>query len=199
MHALKTGLLSPQRKIQTNLLLCGCFRKGFITHSFCKWPLYTCLPLNASTLARFQNTWKRMNQGKTQCWALFVISKATFSKTAIKKNSSIAFLKHFHYLIIVLLNPRISCRLKTWWLLKLSNMGANVSKYRSDVIEMDISFPVVPSSAQHQILMQHARIYRVWLPSEIFPKYGNVVERVETINNYSTRARWIWDDSQRGA
>ena len=70
-------------------------------------------------------------------------------------------------------------------------MGANVSKYRSDVIEMDISFPVVPSSAQHQILMQHTRIYRVWLPSEIFPKYGNVVERVETINNYSTRARWI--------
>ena len=165
MHALKTGLLSPQRKIQTNLLLCGCFRKGFITHSFCKWPLYTCLPLNASTLARFQNTWKRMNQGKTQCWDLFVICKATFSIKAIKKNSSIAFWKHFHYLLV-------SCRLKTW-LLKLSNMGAKVSKYRSDVIDMDISFPVVPSSAQHQILMQHARIYRAWLPSEIFPKYGN--------------------------
>ena len=70
-------------------------------------------------------------------------------------------------------------------------MGAKVSKYRSDVIDMVISFPVVPSSAQHQILMQHARIYRAWLPSEIFPKYGNVVERVETINNYSTKARWI--------
>ena len=27
--------------MQTNLLLFGCFRKGFITHSFCKWPLYT--------------------------------------------------------------------------------------------------------------------------------------------------------------
>ena len=48
---------------------------------------------------------------------------------------------------------------------------------------MNISFPVIPSSAQHQILMQQARIYRAWLPSEIFPKYGNVVERVETIVN----------------
>ena len=71
--------------IQTNFLLFGRFRKGFITHSFCKWPLYTRKPLNASTLVRFQNTWKRMNQGKTQCWALFVISKATFSETASKK------------------------------------------------------------------------------------------------------------------
>ena len=26
---------------QTNLLLFGYFRKGFIAHSFCKWPLYT--------------------------------------------------------------------------------------------------------------------------------------------------------------
>ena len=25
-----------------------------------------------------------MNQGKTQCWAVFVISKATFKETAIK-------------------------------------------------------------------------------------------------------------------
>ena len=128
-----------------------------------------------------QNTWKRMNQGKTQCWALFVISKATFSKTAIKKkkNWPIAYLKHFH---CALLNPRISCRLKTW-LLKLSNMGAKVSKYWSDVIDMDISFPAVPSSAQHQILVQHARIYRAWLPSKIFPKDDNVEERVGTIVN----------------
>ena len=62
-------------------------------------------------------------------------------------------------------------------------MGAKVNKYRSDVIDMNISFAVVLSSAQHQIRMQHARIYRAWLPSEIFPKYGNVVERVETIVN----------------
>ena len=35
MPALKTGL------VKTNLLLWGCFREGFITDSFCKWPLYT--------------------------------------------------------------------------------------------------------------------------------------------------------------
>ena len=63
-------------------------------------------------------------------------------------------------------------------------MGAKVSKYLSDVIDMDISFPAVPSSAQRQIFMQHARIYRAWLPSEIFPKDGNVVERVGTIVNF---------------
>ena len=34
--------------------------------------------------AQFPNTWKCVNQGKMQCWALFVISKATFSETAIK-------------------------------------------------------------------------------------------------------------------
>ena len=62
-------------------------------------------------------------------------------------------------------------------------MCAKMSKYRSDVVDMDISFPAVPSSAQHQILMQHARIYRAWLPSEIFPKDGNVVETVRTIVN----------------
>ena len=40
--------------------------------------------LKASRLARFLKTRKHVNQGKTQCWALFVISKATFTKTAIK-------------------------------------------------------------------------------------------------------------------
>ena len=62
-------------------------------------------------------------------------------------------------------------------------MDAKVSKYGSDVIDMDISFPAVPSSEQHQILMQHVRIYRAWLLSEIFPKDGNVVEMVGTILN----------------
>ena len=36
--------------------------------------------------------------------------------------------------------------------------------------------------------MQHARIYRALLPSEIFPKYGNVVERKKTIVNRLQRA-----------
>ena len=62
-------------------------------------------------------------------------------------------------------------------------MDAKVSKYRSDVIDMDILFAAVPSSARHQILMQYARIYRAWLLSEIFPKDDNVVERVGTIVN----------------
>ena len=36
--------------------------------------------------------------------------------------------------------------------------------------------------------MQEARIYRAWLPSEIFPKYGNAVEREKTIANRLRRA-----------
>ena len=36
--------------------------------------------------------------------------------------------------------------------------------------------------------MQHARIYRAWLPSEIFPKYGNAVEWEKTIANRLQRA-----------
>ena len=39
---------------------------------------------NASRLAQFRKPRKRMNRGKTQCWALFVTFKATFTKTAIK-------------------------------------------------------------------------------------------------------------------
>ena len=40
--------------------------------------------LNVSILGRFRKARNRVNRGKTQCWALFVISKATFTKTAIK-------------------------------------------------------------------------------------------------------------------
>ena len=39
--------------------------------------------LNVSILGRFRKARNRVNRGKTQCWALFVISKATFTKTAI--------------------------------------------------------------------------------------------------------------------
>ena len=35
-------------------------------------------------LGWLRKTWKHTNQGKTQWWALSVISKATFTKTAIK-------------------------------------------------------------------------------------------------------------------
>ena len=49
--------------------------------------------------------------------------------------------------------------------------------------------------------MQHARIYRAWLPSEIFPKNGNVVEWEKTIANRLrgatkrgrfSRAAWVF-------
>ena len=50
--------------------------------------------------------------------------------------------------------------------------------------------------------MQQARIYRAWLDSEIFFKYGTAVEREKTIANRLRRARkggkflraaWIFD------
>ena len=55
--------------------------KGFITYSFSKWPLYT---LETAERKYTYAISKHMKTGKTQCWALFVISEATFTKTAIK-------------------------------------------------------------------------------------------------------------------
>ena len=69
----------------------GCFRKKF----YDSFVLQMKKPLNASRLARFRNTRKRMNQGETQCWALFVISKATYTKTAIKTKFVDRFFKNF--------------------------------------------------------------------------------------------------------
>ena len=51
-----------------------------------------------------------------------------------------------------------------------------------------LGLPIVSSLAQRQIPMQHARLNHAWLPSEIFPKYGNVVEREKTIANRFQRA-----------
>ena len=41
-----------------------------------------------------------MNQGKTQCWVLFVISKATFTETAIKTKFLDRFFKNFFSILI---------------------------------------------------------------------------------------------------
>ena len=52
--------------------------------------------------------------------------------------------------------------------------------------------------------MHHARIYRAWLPSEIFPKNGNAVEWEKTIiianrlrratkRGRFSRAAWVFD------
>ena len=64
---------------KTNLLLFGRFRKvlrlSLIRFVNDPYTLYN--RLNVSGLARFRKTQKLVNQGKTQCWALFVISKAT--------------------------------------------------------------------------------------------------------------------------
>ena len=47
-------------------------------------------------LSEFRKTRKHVNQGKTECWALFVISKATFTKTTIKPKFTNTFsLKNF--------------------------------------------------------------------------------------------------------
>ena len=51
---------------------------------FANYPYTLYNHLNASRLQPFRKTWKHVNLGKTQCWALFVISKAAFTKTAIK-------------------------------------------------------------------------------------------------------------------
>ena len=44
-----------------------------------------------------------------------------------------------------------------------------------------MGFSVVSSLAQHQIPMQHTRIYRAWFPSVIAAFRGKVVEREKTI------------------
>ena len=71
--------------MQTNLPLFGCFQKRFY-HSFVLQMtlIYSRSHWTQVDLRDFEtqeNVWIR--QGKTQCWALFVISKAIFTKTAI--------------------------------------------------------------------------------------------------------------------
>ena len=64
----------------------GCFWKVLSLTRFSN-DLYTLYKwLNASRLVRFWKTWKHVNQGKTQHWALLitVICEASFTKTVIK-------------------------------------------------------------------------------------------------------------------
>ena len=51
MHVLRLDLT------QTNLLLFGCFHRGFIAHSFCKSPLYT-LWLDSSDKQEWRWSWR---------------------------------------------------------------------------------------------------------------------------------------------
>ena len=77
--------------MQTNLLLFGCFRQVFITHSFCKWPLYTLQPAKRD----FEKKHENMLISKTQCWAFFVLSiilRLLLRKRRLNQNSSTDFL-----------------------------------------------------------------------------------------------------------
>ena len=58
--------------------------KVFVSHSFLQMTVIH--SRSRWTQVHFRDLEKHelMNQGKTQCWALFVISKATFTETAIK-------------------------------------------------------------------------------------------------------------------
>ena len=128
-YELKTGLFVD------DLLLFRCFRKGFIAHwRFANDPHTLYDRVNASRLQRFRKTAKHMNRGKTQCWAIFVISKATFTKTVIEpKFDDRLFLKNFSAAIdqCSIYSP-IFCIHE-----KVPNEGAKLSKYWSDVIHLD--------------------------------------------------------------
>ena len=112
------------------------FRNVFITNSLRKWPHTLYNRLNASRLARLRKTRKHVNHGKTQCWALFVISKATFTKTAIKpkfgdtfpwKNFSAAIdqftIKSPNFVSVTLIPQGIFCKL-TMYLKKKTYISA---------------------------------------------------------------------------
>ena len=51
-------------------------------------------------LRDFETHEQRMNQGKTQCWALFVTSQANFTKTAIKTKFVDKFFENFFSTLI---------------------------------------------------------------------------------------------------
>ena len=79
--------------METNSLLFWCFQKFLSLIRFANdlYTLYNCLNA-ASRLARFRKKNKRGESIKRNAELFFVISKATFTKTAIKPNSSIDFL-----------------------------------------------------------------------------------------------------------
>ena len=174
MYELRTGLYA--HKFATFWMLPKRFYHTFVFQITLN-ALYN--QLKANRLARFRKTWNHVNLGKTQCWALFVIYKATFTKTVIKPKFDDRFsLKNFSDVIGHCTTKwPIFVSIETF---KLPTVDAKLSKYCSDVRDLDNffvwGFPVVSSLPQRQIpCMQHAKIHRPWLPSVIFPKFGNVV------------------------
>ena len=65
--------------MQTKLLHLDVLRRGLSRIRLANYPYTLFNQLNVSRLTR-----KHVNSCKTQCWALFVISKATFTKRMIK-------------------------------------------------------------------------------------------------------------------
>ena len=139
--------------MQKNLLLFGSFRNVFVTHSFCKWPLCTlqlpceqCLlrsssqgtlqPAKGKYTCAISKNHENLWISQTQCWTLFVISKATFPKTAIKPK----FVDRFSLKEFQCCNWSVYYKIPEfrvhWKLFKLSNVGAKLSKYWSDVIDL---------------------------------------------------------------
>ena len=104
MHVLKTGLNAD--KFATFWV----FPKRYYRSFVCKWPLYTLEAAERKyTCAISKHMNVRVNQGKTQCWALFVISvllsgkqrlrrarrNGCFRRLRLEQNSLIDFLKTF--------------------------------------------------------------------------------------------------------
>ena len=82
--------------MQTNWLFFDVSGKVLSLIRFANDPYTRLNRINASRFAPFRKTRKHVNRGQTQCWALFVISKATFTKTAIKPHLDDRFsLKNF--------------------------------------------------------------------------------------------------------
>ena len=144
-----------------------------------------------------------MNQGKTQCWALFVISKATFRKTAIKPKCVDRFsLKIFSVTInqCSIKPPNfVSIEIFLICLTQVQNW-AN----QSDVIDLatffPLGFPFVSSLTQHRNPMQDARIYLAWLPSVIyllllsfFLQHYHISERFQRATRRGKFSRAAWE------
>ena len=93
--------------------------------------------LNASRLPRFrkkkhENMWIR----KTQCWALFLISKATFTKAAIKSKFDVRFALKNSSAAIDQCTIKLPNFVSIENFFKLSNVGAKLSKHWSYVIDL---------------------------------------------------------------
>ena len=178
-----------QDLMHTNLPPYGDFRKVFITHSFCKWPLYTLQPAKRKYTGAISKKHENMWISKTQCWALFVISKATFTKTAIKPK----FVDRFSLKNLSAAIDQCTVKYPNFvsienFLQKLSNVGAKLCKYWNDVIDLA------------KVLLWDFLLSRV-SPSEIFPKYVNAVEwekewenRRATKRGKFSRAAWVFDE-----